>query len=61
MTIGTRGIARAARLRPAESHDVLVEGDVRLPAPDGVDLLTDLYLPSDGAARPTVLVRTPYG
>ncbi len=61
MTLLSRAVARLAGLRPAETPEVLVERDVRLRAPDGVELLTDLHLPADGAARPTVLVRTPYG
>ncbi len=61
MTVLSRAVARLARLRPPETPQVLVERDLRLRAPDGVDLLTDLHLPADGAARPTVLVRTPYG
>jgi hypothetical protein len=57
-------MARAGRLRAADTRDVLVEPRVRVPATDGVDLVTDLYLPRlPGAAdrRPTVLMRTPYG
>lgn len=61
MTALTRVLGRLAGLRPPETPDVLVERDLRLPAPDGIDLLTDLHLPADGAPRPTVLVRTPYG
>lgn len=40
-----------------------VQRDVRVPMPDGVDLLADRYLPASGAdqPRPVVLVRTPYG
>jgi putative CocE/NonD family hydrolase len=61
MTVLSRALARFAGLRSPETPEVLVEPDVRLRAPDGVELLTDLHLPADGAARPTVLVRTPYG
>lgn len=61
MTLLSRTLGRLAGLRPPETPKVLVERDLRLPAPDGAHLLTDLHLPADGAARPTVLVRTPYG
>ena len=61
MTLLSRALGRLAGLRPPETPEVLVERDLRLPAPDGVHLLTDLHLPADRAARPTVLVRTPYG
>lgn len=34
---------------------------IRLPMQDGTKLATDLYLPSDGAAAPVILVRSTYG
>src|SRR5258708_5867070 len=43
------------------TRDVDAEYDVRLPAPDGVELLTDLYWPRGSGPLPTVLIRTPYG
>lgn len=36
-------------------------GDVRVPTRDGVDLLTDIYLPVGDGPFPTVLTRVPYG
>jgi putative CocE/NonD family hydrolase len=38
-----------------------VERDVRVRAGDGVELLTDLYLPVPIEPRPAVLIRSPYG
>jgi putative CocE/NonD family hydrolase len=42
---------------------VVVQRDVRVPMPDGVDLLADRHAPATGVdqPRPVVLVRTPYG
>lgn len=37
------------------------QADVMIPMADGVRLATDVYLPSDKGARPTVLMRLPYG
>jgi putative CocE/NonD family hydrolase len=62
MTIPTRVLARIAGLRPALSDDGLtVERGVRVPAPDGIPLLTDLYLPRLKGPLPTILLRCPYG
>ena len=61
MTIATRVLARLAGLRPAVSGDPAVEPAVRVPAPDGIELLTDLYLPRQGGPLPTILLRCPYG
>lgn len=45
------------------THRIEVRRDLRVPMPDGVDLLGDLYLPvgPPGTTAPTVLVRSPYG
>ena len=40
---------------------VRVEQDLRIPMEDGVVLLADRYVPRAAGARPTVLVRSPYG
>jgi putative CocE/NonD family hydrolase len=53
--------ARVLSLPPPTTPRVDVERGVRLPAEPGVELLTDLYLPRPHVARPTVLIRTPYG
>ena len=34
---------------------------VRVPMPDGVELLTDLFAPKGLTRGPTVLIRSPYG
>jgi uncharacterized protein len=43
------------------SNDVEIERDVKVPMPDGVVLLTDIYHPVGVADAPTLLERTPYG
>ncbi|HSR23266.1 MAG TPA: CocE/NonD family hydrolase, partial [Candidatus Eisenbacteria bacterium] len=57
----TWAAARAFGLPPATTTDVRIERGVRLPAPDGVELLTDLYLSRPVEPRPVVLIRSPYG
>lgn len=47
---------------PAPVAPVLdVDRGLRVPMPDGVELLADRYRPAGGGPMPTVLVRTPYG
>jgi putative CocE/NonD family hydrolase len=46
---------------PAENRSLRVQRDLRVPAPDGIDLLTDLYLTTATEPQPAVLIRTPYG
>ena len=48
-------------LPPAETRDVVVERDLRVPMPDGEVLLADLHAPRDGKKRPLILIRSPYG
>jgi putative CocE/NonD family hydrolase len=43
------------------TNEVSVERDVKVPMPDGVVLLTDVYHPLGGDDAPTLLERTPYG
>jgi putative CocE/NonD family hydrolase len=61
MSLLRSAAARVLGLPPPTTPRVDVERDVRLPASDGVELLTDLYLPRPLEPRPTVLIRTPYG
>jgi uncharacterized protein len=48
-------------LPPAEVSAVLVERDVRVPMPDGAELLADRYHAATQIAQPTILIRSPYG
>ena len=49
-----------AVVRP-RTNEVTVEHDVKVPMPDGVALLTDVYHPVGVDDAPTLLERTPYG
>jgi len=48
------------------AEEILVMSNVMMPARDGVELATDIYLPVEGAdsqkgSFPAILIRTPYG
>jgi putative CocE/NonD family hydrolase len=49
------------RIGPPLVTDVVVERDIPVRAPDGVSLLTDLYLAASRQPRPVILMRSPYG
>ncbi len=53
-------VSRLLGLPPAP-YDVAVERDLRVPMPDGVELVADRHFPRAPGRFPTVLVRTPYG
>jgi uncharacterized protein len=61
MSILTRIVARLAKLPPAQTYDILVERDLKVPMPDGVALLTDRYSPRGQDKLPTIFIRSPYG
>jgi hypothetical protein len=60
MSLLSAALTRVLQL-PPETNAVDVERGVRLPAPDGVELVTDLYLARPVQPRPTILIRSPYG
>jgi predicted acyl esterase len=49
------------KLPPAQTADVQVQRDLRVPMRDGVTLLADRYAPAGVSKLPLVLVRCPYG
>ncbi|MBB5873988.1 putative CocE/NonD family hydrolase [Allocatelliglobosispora scoriae] len=61
MTVMSTLMARQFGLPPAETTDVRVQRDLRVPMPDGVDLLADRYSPRGRDRAPLVLARSPYG
>ncbi|WP_200305381.1 hypothetical protein [Streptomyces adelaidensis] len=62
MNLSSHLIQRALKLPPPLTRDVVVERDLRVPMPDGVDLLADRWAPRTGAeGLPTALIRCPYG
>jgi putative CocE/NonD family hydrolase len=44
-----------------QTHPVTIRTGLKVPMPDGVELLTDLYLGSANDKAPVILVRSPYG
>jgi putative CocE/NonD family hydrolase len=55
-------LQRGLRLDPPLTRDLVVERDLRVPMPDGVDLLADRWVPRAGSeSLPVVLIRSPYG
>ncbi len=61
MTILSRILGKILKLPPAKTRKIIVERDLKVPMPDGVDLLADHYYPRVDKNPPTVLVRSPYG
>ena len=63
MTIPSWLAAKAAKLPPAQTHDVSVERDLITKMPDGAALLADRWYPTNQGTTtpPVVLLRSPYG
>ena len=62
MSLMSRLMARMSKLPRAETYDIVVERDLKIPMPDGVVLLATRYYPrSAGGKLPTILLRIPYG
>lgn len=60
MSIGSYILAKAAGLPRARFRTKRL-ANVRVPMRDGVTLETEIYLPRNGVASPTILMRVPYG
>jgi uncharacterized protein len=60
-SLGSWVVARWAGLPPAHTYKVGVERDLRIPMPDGVELLADCYFSRDDEKPPIILLRSPYG
>jgi putative CocE/NonD family hydrolase len=55
-------VQRMLKLPPPSTRDVVVQRDIRVPMPDGVELLADRWVPRGGGQRlPIALARSPYG
>lgn len=61
MPLLSRIAERVLDLPPAPTRDVEVRRGLRVPMPDGVELLADRYAPRRVRDAPTILIRTPYG
>jgi putative CocE/NonD family hydrolase len=55
-------LQRVLKLDPPATRNLIVERDLRVPMPDGVELLADRWAPrSGGDTLPTAVLRSPYG
>ncbi|HEY8954055.1 MAG TPA: CocE/NonD family hydrolase [Candidatus Dormibacteraeota bacterium] len=62
MNLGSHLLQRLLRLDPPLTRDLTVQRDLRVPMPDGVELLADRWVArAGGESLPTALVRSPYG
>jgi putative CocE/NonD family hydrolase len=62
VNLTSRLIQRATRLDPPLTRDLIVQRDLRVPMPDGVELLADRWAPRVGGdGLPVALIRCPYG
>lgn len=52
---------RLKRLGIAPTHQVITQRNIKIPAPEGAQLVTDLYLGSPEQSAPVVMIRSPYG
>ncbi|MGW0711414.1 CocE/NonD family hydrolase [Streptomyces sp. NPDC002643] len=62
MSLISRIVQRQLKLSPPVTRNVVVQRDLRVPMPDGAELLADRWTPrTGGEGLPTALVRSPYG
>lgn len=62
VNVVSRLIEWAYRLPPAETRDVAIDRGLKVPMPDGAELLADRFYPRKTDKNPpTILMRSPYG
>ena len=61
MTLPSHLLEWLLDLPPAETRDIVIQRDLRVPMSDGVVLLADLHTARDARKRPLILLRSPYG
>lgn len=62
MNLMSHLLQRQLKLSPPITRDLVVEKDIRVTMPDGVELLADRWAPrSGGDGLPTAVLRSPYG
>ena len=62
MNLMSHILQRKMELPPPLTRDLVVQKDLRVPMPDGVELLADRWAPRGGGeGLPTALLRSPYG
>ncbi len=59
--ISSRIFGILCKLPRAQTHDIVIDRDIAVRMPDGVDLLTDHYYPRGAGKLPTIVCRSPYG
>ncbi|MTK64163.1 MAG: CocE/NonD family hydrolase [Methanobacterium sp.] len=60
MSTYSRLMAKFFKFPPAETHDIKVEKDLKIPMPDGAVLLANRYYPHKLGKRPTILICSVY-
>ncbi len=60
MSIYSRIMAKFLNFPPAETNDIKVEKDLKIPMPDGAVLLANCYYPHRLGKRPTILICSVY-
>jgi putative CocE/NonD family hydrolase len=62
ITVISHLLERRLNLSAPVTRDLRVERDLRVPMPDGIELLADRWAPrAGGEGLPTMLIRSPYG
>lgn len=62
MNLSSHLVQRALNLLPPLTRNLVIERDLRVPMPDGVELLADRWAPrAGGDGLPTALIRCPSG
>jgi hypothetical protein len=62
MSLASHVMQRLLKLDPPMTRDLVVQHNLRVRMPDGVELLADRWAPrSGGDGLPTALIRSPYG
>ncbi len=61
MSIISRILGFWFKLPAAETHDIVVDRNIRIPMADGASLLADHYYPRKDSQLPLILVRSVYG
>lgn len=60
MSVYSRIMAKFFKFPPAETHDIKIEKDLKIPMPDGAVLLANRYYPHRLSKRPTILICSVY-
>jgi hypothetical protein len=61
MSLSSRIVAMIAKLPRAETRDIVIDRNIKIPMPDGIELSADHYYPRNNPKAPMLLIRSPYG